>query len=359
MKLGKAKRLPPRPPSPDEVSDGEKEQKTEIQSTPSSFSLSSSPPTTTTTTTAALEPILSSPNRASSAVEFTSPTRRKQNLEPGDDEEFEIMDFHLASSWERFIAAIEKTLRSWGLHNGGNGNGETTQPLVQNISYAHRQYQLSLHLNASGIESSPSPTSSSSSSFFFSSFSPFSTSLSPSLHHMMDLEGDFPSRAHHLTRWFGVREFLIISPLSDVGADLSEASLLLSSLTIATQNSSCHVPVFVPVKERWKGVYIGYCAWNGLTTHLECECLPSIPGSFISQSYLSALMKSFASKLGTVGDPNEKISLSLRQTHMRQGYSERNWRTCLLNITPPNFPWGPSADPVEGKTLPLLLISHF
>ncbi len=77
----------------------------------------------------------------------------------------------------------------------------------------------------------------------------------------MDPSLDFPSRAHHLQRWytkttsfskqlllssnfqilhyhrFGLRDFLILAPLSDKGCDESEANMLLSTLSVVIQDT--------------------------------------------------------------------------------------------------------------------------
>ena len=48
-------------------------------------------------------------------------------------------------------------------------------------------------------------------------------------------------------RWFGLREFLVLTPVSDdVTVTVNEAKMLLSSLCIAAQNMRSSVAVFVP-----------------------------------------------------------------------------------------------------------------
>ena len=45
----------------------------------------------------------------------------------------------------------------------------------------------------------------------------------------------FPSRAHHLQRWFGIDEFLIMMPAGE-WTDASDTMALLSAMTIACSN---------------------------------------------------------------------------------------------------------------------------
>lgn len=85
---------------------------------------------------------------------------------------------------------------------------------------------------------------------------------------MMNSSSDFPSRAHHLQRWcvrtltalplaptprsncslgfgfacrFGLRDFLILAPLSDKGCGESEASLLLSTLSVVINDTKWYI----------------------------------------------------------------------------------------------------------------------
>uniref|UniRef100_A0A1X7SER3 Uncharacterized protein n=1 Tax=Amphimedon queenslandica TaxID=400682 RepID=A0A1X7SER3_AMPQE len=58
--------------------------------------------------------------------------------------------------------------------------------------------------------------------------------------HMMGLSSDFPPRAHHhISRWYGVDQFILISPDEKSHAISSEAQskLLLSSISLAVANT--------------------------------------------------------------------------------------------------------------------------
>ena len=64
--------------------------------------------------------------------------------------------------------------------------------------------------------------------------------LPKALEDMMNRENDFPARAHCLVRWYGLREFVTICPSNPNHPimSLSKAKLLLSSATIAANNTS-------------------------------------------------------------------------------------------------------------------------
>ncbi len=57
---------------------------------------------------------------------------------------------------------------------------------------------------------------------------------------LLSLENDFPSRAHCLARWFGLRDFVVLSPASQSDSINTEsrANILLSSISIALGNTS-------------------------------------------------------------------------------------------------------------------------
>ena len=61
----------------------------------------------------------------------------------------------------------------------------------------------------------------------------------PAMCEMMDVALDFPSVAHHISRWYGVQEFVLV--MLDEGTEglrsQAQANLLLSSVSIAVANT--------------------------------------------------------------------------------------------------------------------------
>jgi Rab3 GTPase-activating protein catalytic subunit len=57
---------------------------------------------------------------------------------------------------------------------------------------------------------------------------------------LMSIENDFPSRAHCLTRWYGLRNFLVVSPAPNMDDVMTEsrANVVLSSVSIALNNTA-------------------------------------------------------------------------------------------------------------------------
>lgn len=77
--------------------------------------------------------------------------------------------------------------------------------------------------------------------------------VAPAVKESFDFANDFPSKAHHITRWsvqdtmldggssdksifllrFGIHQFVLFSTTAESGTNVNEANLLLSSLAIA------------------------------------------------------------------------------------------------------------------------------
>ena len=74
---------------------------------------------------------------------------------------------------------------------------------------------------------------------------------------MMKNNSDFPSKTHHLSRWFGFERFVVMSSFHSEGTNVGESQMLLSSLTIAAGNCGMQLPMFVVVGRQELGVYIG------------------------------------------------------------------------------------------------------
>lgn len=52
------------------------------------------------------------------------------------------------------------------------------------------------------------------------------------------IQQDFPGKAHCLCRWFGLTNFVVISPKSFALSHESKIKTVLSAITLAIQNSS-------------------------------------------------------------------------------------------------------------------------
>ncbi|KAL0298974.1 UNVERIFIED_CONTAM: Rab3 GTPase-activating protein catalytic subunit, partial [Sesamum radiatum] len=160
----------------------------------------------------------------------------KSNVDDDDEEEeFEHFDdFTVASSWERFISEIEAVCRHW-LADG-------PKKLL-----AKDAVQMDLLLVLYKVKSEfKYATKSYCMEYYFEKSSNGEA-------------GDWNKQSHDLQLSFGVKDFLVIAPLSASGVvlDAPEASKLLSAVAIALSNCSCNWPAFVPVHDASHKAYIG------------------------------------------------------------------------------------------------------
>ncbi|KAJ1643429.1 hypothetical protein LPJ64_004792 [Coemansia asiatica] len=215
-----------------------------------------------------------------------------------DDENFELVDYTAASSWEKFVASIETRLCQWRVNDGRKGlldipelAAECTGLFVKHkqyksavldqitqlctrsarLSYRGTSYALVLSVNPLMAldENTAVPDAKSPGLWLFDSqFPPV---------HVPELEIDNsqaePGMAWHpLHRWTGNNTIIYMRYLGDSSdwdddsfegtsdnytVSLETAKLLISSLNIAAQNVRCQLPMFVPVGDAWRSLFTG------------------------------------------------------------------------------------------------------
>ena len=92
-------------------------------------------------------------------------------------------------------------------------------------------------------------------------------------------QATFPSRTHCLHRWYGLSEFLILSPetTEDAVFFLDTSKLLLSGLACALTRTKCTVPTFIQLGSPSKRFYSGIWLNNSLQSTMEMVLLKSPP----------------------------------------------------------------------------------
>uniref|UniRef100_A0A8B9KMI4 Rab3 GTPase-activating protein catalytic subunit n=1 Tax=Astyanax mexicanus TaxID=7994 RepID=A0A8B9KMI4_ASTMX len=141
---------------------------------------------------------------------------------------------------------------------------------------------------------------------------------------LLCMNNDFPPRAHCLVRWYGVREFVVISPGTNCEAIISESkcSLLLSSVSIALANTGCQVPLFVHIQQKWRKMYAGECQGPGVRTEFEMVHLRKVPSQY---NHLSGLLDIFKAKIGCPLTPLPPINIAIRFTYILQDWQQYSW----------------------------------
>ncbi|MGH0139672.1 UNVERIFIED_CONTAM: hypothetical protein FKN15_069910, partial [Acipenser sinensis] len=141
---------------------------------------------------------------------------------------------------------------------------------------------------------------------------------------LLCMNNDFPPRAHCLVRWYGVREFVIISPGANNDAVISESkcNLLLSSVSIALGNTGSQVPLFVQIQQKWRRMYAGECQGPGVRTDFEMVHLRKVPNQY---NHLSGLLDIFKSKIGCPLTPIPPINIAIRFTYILHDWQQYSW----------------------------------
>ncbi|XP_043086418.1 LOW QUALITY PROTEIN: rab3 GTPase-activating protein catalytic subunit-like [Puntigrus tetrazona] len=256
--------------------------------------------------------------------------RKKQRAKMAADsdpesEVFEITDFTTASEWEslcccRFISRVEEVLNDWKLIGSRVGKplekGELTSgswdETTQEINFADFKFSITHHYlkqESSENESRDEPEE---------------DAYPLAMQDLLCMNNDFPPRAHCLVRWFGVREFVVISPGANCEAVVSESkcNLLLSSVSIALANTGCQVPLLVQIQQKWRKVYAGECQGPGVRSDFEMVHLRKAPGQY---THLSGLLDVFKNKIGCPLTPLPPISISIRFTFVLQDGQQCSW----------------------------------
>ncbi|MGH0151150.1 UNVERIFIED_CONTAM: hypothetical protein FKN15_042093 [Acipenser sinensis] len=141
---------------------------------------------------------------------------------------------------------------------------------------------------------------------------------------LLCMNNDFPPRAHCLVRWYGVREFVVISPGANNDAIISESkcNLLLSSVSIALGNTGSQVPLFVQIQQKWRRMYAGECQGPGVRTDFEMVHLRKVPNQY---NHLSGLLDIFKSKIGCPLTPIPPINIAIRFTYILHDWQQYSW----------------------------------
>jgi len=262
-----------------------------------------------------------------------------------EDEVFEITDFTTSSEWERFAARLEQLLIEWkldGTHRKSNsskgktlfGNFEKSKlnpipnkkddvdqregswgVVSERIAFGNFNFVVSYHHLRTRKKSTRNNTKQT---------EDFEDCLPDAMTEMFDMEFDFPPRTHCLSRWYGVKEFLVISPAEDAEAVDSESKchLLLSSIGIAATNTKCTVPMFAHVLQQRRKVYYGLCIGGGFRTTFQISQLRRIPAQY---GHLAGLLEIFKDKLACPISPVPPVTLTIRFTYILDEWTDYAW----------------------------------
>ena len=137
------------------------------------------------------------------------------------------------------------------------------------------------------------------------------------------LEDSFPHRSHHLTRWYGIQEFFILSSTHELEKQMT--TTLLSALSIAL---SCHdIPFFVLQNEPYKH-YFGRRQQTGKqVTRYKSETLQIQQGKYLASLYtkLTGLIDLFCINIGKYVRISNELLIQSRYTHVLRQVNNQEW----------------------------------
>jgi len=233
-----------------------------------------------------------------------------------DDEEVEEwFDFSRSGEWEKMIADLECIFREeWNLVNTTTTQDVTSK--TRTFSFRSRRYVLSLH----GSKGARPPEID-------------EASLSLAALWMMDRTSDFNIEVHEITRWFGVRDFLLCKLVeskkeSDLTISRDTARQLLSSICLALSSCDACIPVFVIIDDPQMGKRLGTCRpspHQGVSsTEFECDMVMKVPRKY---NHMDGLMELFKSKIRYRRSVAFKFkpSMDVRYTWMMDCKRPRRW----------------------------------
>ncbi|EFA85604.1 hypothetical protein PPL_01387 [Heterostelium album PN500] len=242
------------------------------------------------------------------------------NVNDGHDDRFEIIDFTVASEWEKLISKLESLIKKCRASKQSSSD--------DSVTYHSHTYQF--------IYVVPSTSSQLNNAFMNpkNDFEIFpNTSGSTTSRRMHQQENFF--------HWFGVQEYFVLLALKDTGPEISELSTMLSAFTIALHNENCYIPGFVGFDEKRLENFLGYM-FMPIKRNGDDHFIVKLATESISTNTLNAhqniaesiekQLKIFYSKLTTEPDDrnwDQFLSLSTissKYTYIRNDWNENEWR---------------------------------
>ncbi|XP_022111820.1 rab3 GTPase-activating protein catalytic subunit-like [Acanthaster planci] len=244
-----------------------------------------------------------------------------------ESEVFEITDFTTASEWERFIARLEQIIHDWklttyvrgpplkkGEFSAGEWEEQSESINFATVCFTVTEHRLKQAAPAEGTQQEESEDA-----------------LPQAMEDMLLMENDFPPRAHCICRWYGLRHFVVLTPVANSDAVLSESkiNLLLSSMAIAVNNTNCLLPIFAQIQQKWRRMYTGICEAPGVRTTFDMVHLKRTPHQY---SHMEGLLNIFKSKLATPISPFPPVKASIRFTYVLHDWTQYAW-----SLQPPDM----------------------
>lgn len=271
-----------------------------------------------------------------------------------DDSEFYHQDFTTASEWEVFMARIEEIISQWKIDKERSEKPLDTESIwsikSERLNFADEHFYLYLYskqIACSDIteineEKEDNPQKNPIDSL-----------------HDFELYNENNNEVHScLSIWYGLNEFIVLSPASNGGIiNESKIKMLLSSIyvvegnLVASENLNS-IPIFIQIREKWQRLYLGVFANEVIRTNFEMVHLKKgLPYC----NYLSGLLDLFKTKISSPCTIDQFI-VSTQFTFTLSEFGGFVWKQDLLHQ---NYdieslfilPFGVSVDPISALIL--------
>lgn len=260
-----------------------------------------------------------------------------------DESEFYHQDFTTASDWEIFIARIEEIINQWSTEEKQGEDKHETYGIwiikTEKICFAEFEFNLQ-HYRKSTLDAE-SPTEDNDNGV--------NKTESP-MHKIFNFElFDADNSTTHtcLSQWYGLDEFMVISPVKNVGVTTeSRIKILLSSIYVVSSNLNFGIPIFIQIQEKWQECYLGVYEGERIRTNFEMVHLKRGPPHC---QYLTGLLDLFKTKIMSPINI-ETITVSVQLTYTINNFGDFTWKRSInQHEDADNFsllPFGVSHDPV-------------
>nr|XP_022900950.1 rab3 GTPase-activating protein catalytic subunit [Onthophagus taurus] len=263
-----------------------------------------------------------------------------------DESEFYHQDFTTASEWEVFISRLEEIVHEWKIEDVKNldkGNVNVKWLVKsENVHFSDMEFKLSLYRLMSAIKDAKDDDEDGDKK----TKNPIDSNFDFVLEDEDDSNPD-----KYIYKWYGLNEYMVISPLNNAGiTSESIIKILLSSANIAVANLNCEIPMFIQIRDKLQHLYLGVYEGNGIKTNYEMIHLRRGPPYY---KYLSGLLDIFKTKI--ISPVNlDPVMVSVQLTYHLTEFGNYSWKQESLDVFSDNFdsnsltilPFGVRYDPI-------------
>lgn len=269
-----------------------------------------------------------------------------------DESEFYHQDFTTASEWEIFIARLEEIIHQWKVEDlKSDGNAVSIvqgswNVKEEKIQFVDVEFAISYYKNISVTKETSEDDDE-----IKKEKNPIDT-----LYDFVLYDENNASSNSLLAVWYGLNEYITISPVGNSSiTSESQIKVLLSSAQIAISNTSCPIPIFVQIREKWQRCYLGVYEGSGIRTNFEMIHLRKGPQHC---QYLTGLLELFKTKI-TSPVSCDPVNVSVQLTYNLTDFGNSVWKQDLPDIDHDNFdigslcvlPFGVTVDPINTMIL--------